>query len=65
VVDVVVSNTTAGRELLDLTCEYRDSVEARSDDYADVGGTPTGRDPEVIAAEYATALRSFITGSSH
>lgn len=51
---------TTGEILLNLTIEYRESVESRSA-WAGYGGKPAGREPQEIAADYETALKALLT----
>lgn len=50
---------TLGKKLLDLTLEYQWSVENRTL-WAGLG-TPSGRTPEEIAAEYEATLKELHT----
>lgn len=47
---------TIGEKLLNLTIEYSHSVEARAHGM----GTPAGREPAVIAADYEAGLRELL-----
>lgn len=49
-----------GERLLELTEEYRLSREARSGAFSDIG-TPVGREPSEIAADYESALRELLS----
>jgi hypothetical protein len=51
--------TSLAERLLDLTIEYAASKDSRLGVYSDIG-TPEGREPEVIAEEYAGALRELL-----
>ncbi|WP_301844411.1 hypothetical protein [Rhodococcus pyridinivorans] len=48
-----------GEQLLELTLEYREARDARSSHYGDVG-TPTGRDPKVIGADFEKLMRELV-----
>lgn len=47
---------TLGEKLLDLSIEYAESKTSRTDGF----GFPAGREPSVIAEEYAITLRSLL-----
>lgn len=47
---------TIGEKLLNLTAEYNLAMESRAYDM----GTPSGREPSVIAAEYENSLRELL-----
>lgn len=49
---------TPEERLLDLTIEYGDAMNSRRFDA--YGGEPVGREPAVIAADFATAMREIV-----
>lgn len=49
-----------GVELLNLVTEYQESVQSRSTTYSTVPGTPTGREPSEIAADFEAQLRNLV-----
>ena len=49
-----------GVRLLELAEEYRVAKANRDEDWG-VPGTPLGRDPEVIAADYEAAVLELVT----
>jgi len=51
---------TIGETLLDLTVEYQAAKE-RHEGWPSLPGTPAGRTPQVIAAEYAEALKELLS----
>lgn len=52
-----------GERLLDLVLEYQQAKEAEERTFVEFGaiGTPGGRDPEVIAADYEAELRALLS----
>lgn len=48
-----------GEKLLNLSLEYQQSKANRSADW-DVLGSPSGREPSEIAADYEAALRELL-----
>ncbi|WP_287163701.1 hypothetical protein [Rhodococcus sp. (in: high G+C Gram-positive bacteria)] len=53
-----------GEKLLNLTLEYQQSVKVREPDpqHDHLGGTPVGREPSAIAAEYVDVLKTLVVG---
>lgn len=51
-----------GKKLLDLTLEYKASVDARDPQWDRVapGGTPVGREPADIAADYENVILNLL-----
>ncbi|QDF17980.1 hypothetical protein SEA_CLARK_31 [Gordonia phage Clark] len=51
---------STGKLLLDLTIEYQAALDARRPEFTGIG-TPVGRDPEEIAADYEAAVVELVT----
>ena len=53
---------TIGERLLDLTLEYKDTLEVRAL-MDEIDGSLLGREPAIIAAEYERVLRGLLSGA--